>query len=83
MFSSLEDDYSGTYVTHNKIRSIPFSAFGLKSSVVSVLVRLMSDTRLIEPHDNNLTFVGCGLIRQLAPSTHERRHAIAPRPWQA
>uniref|UniRef100_A0A7I4CHD2 Uncharacterized protein n=1 Tax=Physcomitrium patens TaxID=3218 RepID=A0A7I4CHD2_PHYPA len=47
---------------------IPFSAFWLRSSVVSVLISLISDTRLIEPHDINLIFFGsdvywlqCGL----------------------
>jgi hypothetical protein len=35
---------------------IPFSAFWLRSSVVSVLISLISDTRLIEPHDINLIF---------------------------
>jgi hypothetical protein len=36
--------------------NIPFSAFWLRSSVVSVLISLISDTRLIEPHDINLVF---------------------------
>ncbi|BBN18377.1 hypothetical protein MPTK1_8g02100 [Marchantia polymorpha subsp. ruderalis] len=34
--------------------SIPFSAFWLRSSVVSVLISLISDTRVIDPHDINL-----------------------------
>uniref|UniRef100_A0A7I4CHE3 Uncharacterized protein n=1 Tax=Physcomitrium patens TaxID=3218 RepID=A0A7I4CHE3_PHYPA len=61
-------------------RSIPFSAFWLRSSVVSVLISLISDTRLIEPHDINLIFFGCGSIRQLAARTRERRLGIALRP---
>ncbi len=40
------------------IKFIPFSAFWLRSSVVSVLISLISDTRLIEPHDINLIFLG-------------------------
>jgi hypothetical protein len=38
------------------LRGIPFSAFWLRSSVVSVLISLISDTRLIESHDINLIF---------------------------
>ncbi len=41
---------------------IPFSAFWLRSSVVSVLISLISDTRLIEPHDINLIFLGGGAV---------------------
>ncbi|BBN00786.1 hypothetical protein MPTK1_2g02100 [Marchantia polymorpha subsp. ruderalis] len=37
-------------------RSIPFSAFWLRSSVVSVLISLISDTRVIDPHDINLIY---------------------------
>jgi len=48
-------------------RSIPFSAFWLRSSVVSVLISLISDRRFIEPHDINLIFVGLGLIGSLLP----------------
>ncbi len=44
-------------------RVIPFSAFWLRSSVVSVLISLISDTRLIEPHDINLIFLGGGPAR--------------------
>jgi hypothetical protein len=40
------------------LSGIPFSAFWLRSSVVSVLISLISDTRLIEPHDINLIFLG-------------------------
>lgn len=58
-------------------RSIPFSAFWLRSSVVSVLISLISDTRLIEPHDINLIFLGCGPIRQLAARASARRLGIA------
>jgi hypothetical protein len=41
---------------------IPFSASWLRSSVVSVLISLISDTRLIEPHDINLIFLGGGAV---------------------
>ncbi len=58
-------------------RSIPFSAFWLRSSVVSVLISLISDTRLIEPHDINLISFGCGLIGQLAVRGRKCRHGIA------
>ncbi len=44
------------------IEFIPFSAFWLRSSVVSVLISLISDTRLIEPHDINLIFLGGGAV---------------------
>jgi hypothetical protein len=64
-------------------RSIPFSAFWLRSSVVSVLISLISDTRLIEPHDINLIFFGCECICQLAARTCLRRLSIALRLWQA
>jgi hypothetical protein len=64
-------------------RSIPFSAFWLRSSVVSVLISLVSDTRLIEPHDINLIFFGCRLIRQLAVRARERRLGMALSSWQA
>jgi hypothetical protein len=37
-------------------RGIRFSAFWLRSSVVSVLISLISDTRLIESHNINLIF---------------------------
>jgi hypothetical protein len=66
-----------------EMRSIPFSAFWLRSSVVSVLISLISDTRLIEPHDINLIFLGCGSIRQLAARIRERRLGIALLPWLA
>jgi hypothetical protein len=39
-------------------RSIPFSAFWLRSSVVSVLISLISDTWVIDPHDIKLIFLG-------------------------
>ncbi|BBN15392.1 hypothetical protein MPTK1_6g19240 [Marchantia polymorpha subsp. ruderalis] len=51
------------------MRSIPFSAFWLRSSVVSVLISLISDTRVIDPHDINLiSFTGVGPKGQLAVS---------------
>ena len=37
---------------------IPFSAFWLRSSVVSVLISLISDTWVIDPHDIKL--ISCG-----------------------
>ncbi|BBN15034.1 hypothetical protein Mp_6g16400 [Marchantia polymorpha subsp. ruderalis] len=44
---------------HRRNRGIPFSAFWLRSSVVSVLISLISDTRVIDPHDINLiSFTG-------------------------
>ncbi|KAG8662847.1 hypothetical protein MANES_01G151801v8 [Manihot esculenta] len=43
-------------------KSIPFSAFWLRSSVVSVLISLISDTWTISPHDIKLIFLGEGLI---------------------
>nr|GLL45174.1 hypothetical protein EUTSA_v10009901mg [Ipomoea trifida] len=39
-------------------KSIPFSAFWLRSSVVSVLISLISDTWAISPHDINSLFLG-------------------------
>lgn len=45
--------------------------------MVSVLIGLMSDTRLIEPHDINPFFHGCGLIGQLAVGARERRLGVA------
>ena len=38
------------------LQIIPFSAFWLRSSVVSVLISLISDTWPIRPHDINLIF---------------------------
>jgi len=40
------------------IQSIPFSAFWLRSSVVSVLISLISDTWSIGSHDIKLIFLG-------------------------
>ncbi|KAG4109591.1 hypothetical protein ERO13_1Z049332v2, partial [Gossypium hirsutum] len=37
---------------------IPFSAFWLRSSVVSVLISLISDTWIIDPHDIKSIFLG-------------------------
>ncbi|CAL8991082.1 unnamed protein product, partial [Prunus brigantina] len=42
-------------------RHIPFSAFWLRSSVVSVLISLISDTWAIGPHDIKLISLGGGL----------------------
>ncbi|KAJ4728770.1 Protein kinase superfamily protein [Melia azedarach] len=45
-----------------RVRSIPFSAFWLRSSVVSVLISLISDTWDIVPHDIKFIFLGGGSI---------------------
>jgi hypothetical protein len=63
------------------IRGIPFSAFWLRSSVVSVLISLISDTRLIESHDINQNFLGCGFIRQLAVRIRKHCRGIALFLW--
>ncbi|ONH92388.1 hypothetical protein PRUPE_8G172200, partial [Prunus persica] len=42
--------------------SIPFSAFWLRSSVVSVLISLISDTWANGPHDIKLISLGGGSI---------------------
>ena len=57
----MEAFYSAAY--KKQIRGsylvIPFSAFWLRSSVVSVLISLISDTWPIRPHDINLiSFMG-------------------------
>jgi len=41
---------------------IPFSAFWLRSSVVSVLISLISDTWANGPHDIKFIFLGWGLV---------------------
>jgi hypothetical protein len=63
------------------LKGIPFSAFWLRSSVVSVLISLISDTRLIESHDVNLIFLGCGFIRQLAVRIRKHCRGIALLLW--
>ncbi|CAI0466790.1 unnamed protein product, partial [Linum tenue] len=40
------------------VQSIPFSAFWLRSSVVSVLISLISDTWVNGPHDIKFIFLG-------------------------
>ena len=62
---------------------IPFSASWLRSSVVSVLISLISDTGDIVPHDINLIFLGCRSIRQLAARSCERRLGLALPSWPA
>ena len=52
-----EDNRKGAEL---KEKSIPFSAFWLRSSVVSVLISLISDTWFIEPHDIKCIFLGGG-----------------------
>uniref|UniRef100_A0A2C9U0P8 Uncharacterized protein n=1 Tax=Manihot esculenta TaxID=3983 RepID=A0A2C9U0P8_MANES len=44
------------------LKLIPFSAFWLRSSVVSVLISLISDTWAIGPHDIKLLFLWGGSI---------------------
>ena len=51
-------------------QSIPFSAFWLRSSVVSVLISLISDTRFIEPHDINLIFCRGAVCCACTTSAH-------------
>lgn len=45
--------------------SIPFLAFLLTSSVVSILINLIYDMRLIEAPDINLTYFGYEFIWQV------------------
>ncbi len=52
----------GVYNVPGMRSYIPFSAFWLRSSVVSVLISLISDTRFIEPHDINLISFGGGAV---------------------
>ena len=58
------------YGSRSADQIIPFSAFWLRSSVVSVLISLISDTWPIRPHDINLiSFMGAvPRLRQLAAS---------------
>ena len=60
--------------------SIPFSAFWLRSSVVSVRFILISETRLIESYDNNLIFWARGLNAVLAQQSHQLGPGIALQP---
>ncbi|KAL0325344.1 UNVERIFIED_CONTAM: hypothetical protein Sradi_5103700 [Sesamum radiatum] len=60
---------------------IPFSAFWLRSSVVSVLISLISDTWTIGPHDIKLIFLGGEPSRQLAAGALKRRLGVALLPW--
>jgi len=46
------------------VLSIPFSAFWLRSSVVSVLISLIFDTWINGPHDIKLIFLGWGPIKE-------------------
>lgn len=63
------------------MRSIPFSAFWLRSCVVSFLViSLIYGARLIQLHDDDLIFLGCVSIWHLAARTRECRLAIAQLP---
>ena len=52
------------YGSRSTGKIIPFSAFWLRSSVVSVLISLISDTWPIRPHDINLiSFMGAAPVR--------------------
>lgn len=46
--------------------------FGKRSSVVSVLMSLISDTGIIDSHEINLVFLGCGATRQLTARPRKR-----------
>ena len=60
-----------------------FSAFWLGASVDSVFISLISDTRIIDPHDINLIFLRCVSIRQLVARTLVRCLGIALPAWSA
>ncbi|KAL4189086.1 hypothetical protein AMTRI_Chr08g205230 [Amborella trichopoda] len=47
---------SGSFSLKRAFGDVPFSAFCLRSSVVSVLISLISDTWSIGPHDIKLIF---------------------------
>ena len=68
--------------SHNARRDIiqPFSAFWLRSSVVSVLFSLISETWFIEPYDINLIFWAGGLNAMLAWQSHQLGLGIALQP---
>ncbi|BBN14760.1 hypothetical protein MPTK1_6g14270 [Marchantia polymorpha subsp. ruderalis] len=64
--------------------AIPFSAFWLRSSVVSVLISLISDTRVIDPHDINLiSFRVRVQFGSLLSRICQCRLGIALPPWPA
>ncbi|CAI0399080.1 unnamed protein product, partial [Linum tenue] len=60
------------------VQIIPFSAFWLRSSVVSVLISLISDTWANGPHDIKFIFLGGeGPLLELAPGAFSRvAHAL-------
>ncbi|CAI0466792.1 unnamed protein product [Linum tenue] len=60
------------------VQIIPFSAFWLRSSVVSVLISLISDTWANGPHDIKLIFLGGeGPLLKLASGAFSRvAHAL-------
>ncbi|CAI0467404.1 unnamed protein product [Linum tenue] len=60
------------------LQIIPFSAFWLRSSVVSVLISLISDTWANGPHDIKLIFIGGeGPLLELASGAFLRvAHAL-------
>ncbi|CAI0466788.1 unnamed protein product, partial [Linum tenue] len=60
------------------VQSIPFSAFWLRSSVVSVLISLISDTWVNGPHDIKFIFLGGeGPLLELASGAFLRRSCVA------
>ena len=60
---------------------IPFSAFWLRSSVVSVLISLISDMGDIVPHDINLIFAGAPATSCACTVAVQHGHGIALQPW--
>jgi len=70
LLSHINAPHWGIYkLDQSSLTYISFSAFWLRSSVVSVLICLISDMRLIEPHDINLIFLGAGLSGSLLPGS--------------
>ncbi len=70
LLSHINAPHWGIYkLNQSSPRPIPFLAFWLRSSVVSVLISLISDTRFIEPCDINLIFLVAGLSGSLLPGS--------------
>ncbi|XAR72996.1 hypothetical protein NMG60_11019832 [Bertholletia excelsa] len=61
----------------NSYQRIPFSAFWLRSSVVSVLISLISDTWAIGPHDIKLIFLGGGATAVACYWVSRASHGVA------
>ncbi|BBN03691.1 hypothetical protein Mp_2g25550 [Marchantia polymorpha subsp. ruderalis] len=73
-----------SYCSEFGSRGTPFSAFWLRSSVVSVLISLISDTRVIDPHDINLiSFRVRVQFGSLLSRICQCRLGLALLPWQA